>query len=67
MQQPGILQPAEADSPSIGRRRFTEMPATAMRLLRPCSAWLLRLYRSIARPYNCTYSYELVDSTTKNS
>jgi hypothetical protein len=24
MQQPGILQPAEADSPSIGRRRFTE-------------------------------------------
>jgi hypothetical protein len=26
MQQPGILQPAEADSPSIGRRRFTEQP-----------------------------------------
>jgi hypothetical protein len=25
MQQPGILQPAEADSPSIGRRRFTEL------------------------------------------
>jgi hypothetical protein len=24
MQQPGILQPAEADSTSIGRRRFTE-------------------------------------------
>jgi hypothetical protein len=24
MQQPGILQPAEADSQSIGRRRFTE-------------------------------------------
>ena len=24
MQQPGILQPAEADSPSIGHRRFTE-------------------------------------------
>jgi hypothetical protein len=23
-QQPGILEPAEADSPSIGRRRFTE-------------------------------------------
>jgi hypothetical protein len=23
-QQPGILQPAEADSQSIGRRRFTE-------------------------------------------
>jgi hypothetical protein len=27
MQQPGILQPAEADSPSIGRRRFTETGA----------------------------------------
>ena len=27
MQQPGILQPAEADSPSIGRRRFTEEAA----------------------------------------
>jgi hypothetical protein len=26
MQQPGILQPAEADSQSIGRRRFTELP-----------------------------------------
>jgi hypothetical protein len=26
MQQPGILQPAEADSPpSIGRRRFSEL------------------------------------------
>jgi hypothetical protein len=25
MQQPGILQPAEADSTSIGRRRFTEV------------------------------------------
>jgi hypothetical protein len=25
MQQPGILQPAEADSQSIGRRRFTEV------------------------------------------
>jgi hypothetical protein len=25
MQQPGILQPAEADSQSIGRRRFTEL------------------------------------------
>jgi hypothetical protein len=24
MQQPGILRPAEADSTSIGRRRFTE-------------------------------------------
>jgi hypothetical protein len=24
MQQPGILQPAESDSPSIGHRRFTE-------------------------------------------
>jgi hypothetical protein len=23
MQQPGILQPAEADSPSIGRRRLS--------------------------------------------
>jgi hypothetical protein len=29
MQQPGILQPAEADSQSIGRRRFTEMRAVA--------------------------------------
>ena len=28
MQQPGILQPAEADSTSIGRRRFTEDEAT---------------------------------------
>jgi hypothetical protein len=28
MQQPGILQPAEADSTSIGRRRFTETSAT---------------------------------------
>jgi hypothetical protein len=27
MQQPGILQPAEADSQSIGRRRFTEQAA----------------------------------------
>jgi hypothetical protein len=26
MQQPGILRPAEADSTSIGRRRFTEIP-----------------------------------------
>jgi hypothetical protein len=25
IQQPGILQPAEADSTSIGRRRFTEI------------------------------------------
>jgi hypothetical protein len=25
MQQPGILQPAEPDSLSIGHRRFTEM------------------------------------------
>jgi hypothetical protein len=29
MQQPGILQPAEADTPSIGRRRFTEQGAAA--------------------------------------
>jgi hypothetical protein len=29
MQQPGILQPAEADSTSIGRRRFTEMRTRA--------------------------------------
>jgi hypothetical protein len=28
MQQPGILQPAEADSTSIGRRRFTEPRGT---------------------------------------
>jgi hypothetical protein len=30
MQQPGILQPAEADSPSIGRRRFTEKAAASI-------------------------------------
>jgi hypothetical protein len=30
MQQPGILQPAEADSQSIGRRRFTERVATPL-------------------------------------
>eukprot|EP01047_Picozoa_sp_COSAG01_P116441 COSAG01_NODE_45109_length_412_cov_1.437700_1_plen_41_part_10 len=29
MQQPGILQPAEADSTSIGRRRFTEQASAA--------------------------------------
>jgi hypothetical protein len=28
MQQPGILQPAKADSQSIGRRRFTEAGVT---------------------------------------
>jgi hypothetical protein len=28
MQQPGILQPAEADSPSIGHRRFTVSTVT---------------------------------------
>jgi hypothetical protein len=30
MQQPGILQPAEADSQSIGRRRFTELLAVRL-------------------------------------
>jgi hypothetical protein len=33
MQQPGILQPAEADSQSIGRRRFTRDGALSNRLL----------------------------------
>jgi hypothetical protein len=33
MQQPGILQPAEADSPSIGRRRFTEIAPAGSRVM----------------------------------
>jgi hypothetical protein len=31
MQQPGILQPAEADSPSIGHRRFTVSTVMSLR------------------------------------
>jgi hypothetical protein len=33
MQQPGILQPAEPDSLSIGHRRFTELEASVPNIL----------------------------------
>jgi hypothetical protein len=43
-QQPGILQPAEADSPSIGRRRFTEQRTAcpAARASCSCSCQLMQ-------------------------
>jgi hypothetical protein len=43
MQQPGILQPAEADSTSIGRRRLTEDPSCLLgrNSLRARFPWLL--------------------------
>jgi hypothetical protein len=42
MQQPGILQPAKADSPSIGHRRFSETCTTddACTKLRLQESWL---------------------------
>jgi hypothetical protein len=45
MQQPSILQPAEADSTSIGRRRFTEL----LLLPLPGLGWIL-LERRVLDP-----------------
>jgi MarR-like DNA-binding transcriptional regulator SgrR of sgrS sRNA len=52
MQQPGILQPAEADSTSIGRRRFTELlsDAAVSTAVRRLAAVLKKTRRHCRRP-----------------